>query len=92
MLPLNRLILDSDLRKSVGESAYLYCHEHCTTVSAAKAIRDIIVKEQSPNLGMVMPSVNTSGGVLVALKHLCILQDVGVDVLILNTDDSTKWL
>ena len=56
---LNRLILDSDLRKSVGESAYLYCHEHCTTVSAAKAIRDIIVKEQSPNLAMVMPSVNT---------------------------------
>lgn len=89
---LNRLILDSDLRKSVGESAYLYCHEHCTTVSAAKAIRDIIVKEQSPNLAMVMPSVNTSGGVLVALRHLCILQDAGVDVLLLNTDDSTKWL
>ena len=89
---LDRLILDSDLRKSVGESAYLYCHEHCTTVSAAKTIRDIIVKEQFPNLGMVMPSVNTSGGVLVALRHLCILQDAGVDVLILNTDDSTEWL
>lgn len=89
---LDRLIIDSGLRKSVGESAYLFCHEHCTTVSAAKTIRDIIVKEQFPNLGMVMPSVNTSGGVLVALRHLCILQDAGVDVLILNTDDSTEWL
>lgn len=89
---LERLIIDSGLRKSVGESSYLFCHEHCTTVSAAKTIRDIIVKEQFPNLGMVMPSVNTSGGVLVALRHLCILQDAGVDVLILNTDDSTEWL
>lgn len=89
---LERLIIDSGLRKSVGESSYLFCHEHCTTVSAAKTIRDIIVKEQFPNLGMVMPSVNTSGGVLVALRHLCILQDAGVDVLILNTDDSTGWL
>lgn len=89
---LERLIIDSGLRKSVGESSYLFCHEHCTTVSAAKTIRDIIEKEQFPNLGMVMPSVNTSGGVLVALRHLCILQDAGVDVLILNTDDSTEYL
>lgn len=89
---LDRLVIDSDFRIMLGESAHSYCLEHCTTVSAAKTIRDIILKVQTRNLAMVMPSLNTSGGVLVAFRHLCILQDAGVDVLILNTDDSTKWL
>ncbi len=89
---LTRLVKDAELRARVAEKAYKYCGENCTTVGAAKVIRDIIVAEQCPNVVMVMPSLNTSGGVLVALRHLCMLQDAGHDVFLANSDDSEEWL
>lgn len=89
---LSRVVANKELRASVAEKAYKYCSENCTTVGAAKTIRDIIVAEQKPNIVMVLPSLNTSGGVLVALRHLCMLQDAGWDVFIANTDDSEQWL
>ncbi len=89
---LSRIVADKELRARLAEKAYKFCGENCTTVGAAKTIRDIIVAEQKPNVVMVMPSLNTSGGVLVALRHLCMLQDSGFDVFIANSDDSEQWL
>lgn len=88
---LSRVVDDGGLRARVAEKAYKYCNENCTTVGAAKTIRDIIVAEQNPNVAMVLPSLNTSGGVLVAMRHLCMLQDAGFDVFIANTDDTEEW-
>ena len=88
---LLRLIDDSSLRCSLGESAYGYCVRNCTTVSAASNIRAIIEKEITSNYAFVMPSLNTSGGVLVALRHAAMLQDAGNDVFLVNTDDHAKW-
>ena len=89
---LSRVADNKELRVRVAESAYKYCVENCTTVGAAKTIRDIVVAERKPNIAMILPSLNTSGGVLVAMKHLCMLQDAGFDVFIANTDDAEEWL
>ena len=88
---LLQLIDDSELRRSIGEAAYSYCIRNCTTVNAASNIRSIVRKEITQNFAFVMPSLKTSGGVLVALRHASMLQDAGKDVLLVNTDDRFKW-
>lgn len=88
---LSRLIEFPELRARAAENSYRFCMKHCTTVCSAYNLARIITQEQTANLMMVLPSLNTSGGVLVALRHLCMLQDAGVDVFIANTDDSHEW-
>lgn len=88
---LLQLIDDAELRRSIGEAAYSYCIRNCTTVNAASNIRSIVRKEITQNFAFVMPSLKTSGGVLVALRHASMLQDAGKDVLLVNTDDRFKW-
>ena len=89
---LSQLTESREERSAIGQCAYRFCNENCSTIGAAKVIRDIILAERTSNLCMVMPSLNTSGGVLVAFRHLCMLQDAGVDVFLSNTDDSHEWL
>lgn len=88
---LSSLIESPDTRKSVAEAAYQYCIDRCTTIGSAKNLADIIRKETTSNLAMVLPSLKTSGGVLVALRHCAILQDRGLDVTLFSTDDTFKW-
>lgn len=88
---LLQLIDDSELRRSIGEAAYSYCIRNCTTVNAASNIRAIVKKEITQNFAFVMPSLKTSGGVLVALRHASMLQDAGKDVLLVSTNDRIKW-
>lgn len=78
-------------RLELAENAYSFCTSECTTVNACQTIAHIVAAEKTPNLAMVFPSLNTSGGVLVAFKHCAILQDAGYDVLLVNTDNSLKW-
>lgn len=89
---LLKLITSADLRHRVADNAFKFCLENCTTVGAAKNLRDIILSEQTPNLMMALPSLNTSGGVLVALRHCSMLQEAGYDVWIANTDGKQKWI
>ena len=89
---LLKLIDDSELRKQIGENAYRYCIDNCTTVGNAASIRSIVQQELTSNVAFVMPSMNTSGGVLVAMRHAAALQDSGLDVFFANSDDSAKWL
>lgn len=88
---LERLVESSSLRRFLGQNAYDYCKKHCTTVPASSNIASIIRREQTKNIAFVMPSLKTSGGVLVALRHAAILQEFGCDVTLINTDDKWKW-
>lgn len=86
------LILSSERRKELGCAAYRYCRENCTSVYSSSKIREIIEENLSPNIAFVMPSMNISGGVLVALKHGCIMQDRGYDVTFLGSDNNDLWV
>ena len=85
------LIDNADLRRRVAESAYEFCMANCLTINSGYRLAEFIREKQTPNIALVVPSLNTSGGILVVLKHCTLLQDAGYDVMILNADDDYLW-
>ena len=88
---LERLIEDEAYRKSLGEEAYQYCCEHCTTVKTAASFVCKLKEEIQDNYGFVLPGLEISGGMKVALKHASILRKNGKDVVLFTLDNQTKW-
>ena len=81
---LSELIENPELRRRIGENAYREVREHGCTISTGKPLADYLRKKMKPNVAMVLPSLQISGGVLVALKHCLMLQEAGYDVTLLN--------
>ena len=82
------LVDHPDKRLAIGEAANDFCREHCTTMRAGDGLARYLESRQNENAFFCLPSLDTSGGVLVILKHCCILQDRGFDVTVI--DDSHK--
>lgn len=75
-------------RHRVAEAAYQCCSTECIAVLTGGGLVDYLRKNQTPNVLMILPSFNISGGVLVALQHCCFLQDAGYDVSL--ADDTLR--
>ena len=88
---LSVLIEKKSERENIAESAYMYCREHCTTMYTGYPLTQFLKKWMTPNVAFVLPSLNISGGIMVALNHAAILQNAGMDVLLLNVDNETAW-
>lgn len=88
---LSELVQSKERRMKLGETAHEYCMRNCTTIPTCQGIAKFIDERTTPNIAMVMPSMNTSGGVLVALKHGEILQKNGYDVTFISTDDKFNF-
>ena len=89
---LEYLIEHKEERKSVGQFAQKYCLENNTTINTGKNIVQIFEKILLPNYAFVLPGLEISGGVKVALKHATILQNNGKDVsLFLLTGKEHKY-
>lgn len=88
---LSVLIEKKSERENIAESAYRYCREHCTTMYTGYSLTQFLKKWMTPNVAFVLPSLNISGGIMVALNHAAILQNAGMDVLLLNVDNETAW-
>lgn len=89
---LSNLIKNSNYRKQIAENAYKYVHKNCVTTYTAYKFTKYIRSKMKPNIAFILPSVQTSGGVLVVLKHCLILQESGFDVLIINEGFENKNL
>ena len=89
---LIKLINDSDYRKQIAENAYKYTYKNCITTYTGYQFVKYIRSKMKPNIAFVLPSVQTSGGVLVVLKHCLILKEAGLDVLIINEGFENKNL
>ena len=89
---LRQLIESRDLRKKIGESAYKYCVDNCLTIYNTSEIKSIVDDNFTPNYAFIMPSLSISGGVLVALKHGCFLQQSGYDVSFIGANDAESWI
>ena len=87
---LERLIADKELRDTVAKRAYEYVYKHCTTTYTGGPLAKFIKQKMTPNIAFVLPSLMTSGGVLVVLKHCVMLRKAGYDVLLLNNSIETK--
>ncbi len=89
---LSMLVSSAELRDSVGEAAYDFCLRQCTTIYSSAGLKKIIDECMTPNLAFVLPSLQISGGVLVAIKHGCYLQEAGYDVSYIGTNENEQWI
>lgn len=85
---LSLLIENADERRRLGEAAYQYVRKRCVTIYSGYSFSQFIKSQMTRNIAFVLPSTQTSGGVLVVLKHATILKNAGYDVLILNDNFS----
>lgn len=87
-----KLIEQPNLRKEIAEQAYLYCKKHYLTYKTGYDLCRFIEDNQKKNVLFVLPSVEISGGVYVALKHASILQKSGYDVSLAYMNAKEKFL
>lgn len=86
---LTRVIRDGEGRRRVAEAAYEECKARCVTTANAGHVRQIYEKLRRPHAAFVLPSSEISGGIMVALRHACFLQDEGWNVDLIMPD--LKW-
>lgn len=88
---LSRLVEDKKERDRIAENAHRYCTKKCITVYTGFPLVKFIKKYTTPNIAFILPSLNISGGIMVALWHAVMLQDAGMDVTLFNVDNSIQW-
>ncbi|MGM9946516.1 glycosyltransferase [Floccifex sp.] len=88
---LIRCIESKTLRETLANQAYEYCLKYCTTMYSSSHFVHQIQSILHPNICFAMPKVQISGGIMVALKHMSILQEAGYDVSILSLYDTDEY-
>lgn len=88
---LTRLVIDKEERERIADNAYHYCKEHCVTLYTGMPLAEYVKKYMTENYVFALPSLNISGGIMVAFKHMCMLKKKGYDVLVLNDNEDTPW-
>lgn len=88
---LKSLICNEAKRKFLFENAYHFAKQNCATIYTGFPLAKYLRNKMTPNVFFILPSLNISGGVLVALKHCELLQQAGYDVTILNEDRSVPF-
>ena len=86
---LEKLILDGDYRRIIGQEAYERVKKNVTTYSG-RGVTKYILSKFPKNFGFVLPTTNISGGVNVIIKHCNILRNRGFDVFIINEDKTEE--
>lgn len=90
---LTELVTDTEKRESIALDAYNYCIKNCVTLYTGYGLKEFIESVQTPNLMMVLPALNISGGIMVAFEHCKTLKNAGYDITIVNDDfDDSKWI
>lgn len=91
---IERLINDANLRNALAENAYRFCKKNCVTIYQSRNLKEIIEEVTTPNMMFILPSLQISGGIRVAMEHMAVLQKRGVDVSIINIigNDKRKWI
>jgi len=83
---MERLVKDAEYKKTIAKNAYHYVSENCITVTKSAEFAEYIKKWFTPNVFMVLPMTQISGGVLVALRHCVFLIKHGYDVTLLSEE------
>ena len=92
-IKLTELVTDTEKRESIALDAYNYCIKNCVTLYTGYGLKEFIESVQTPNLMMVLPALNISGGIMVAFEHCKTLKHAGYDITIVNDDfDDSKWI
>ena len=89
---LESLVVNAQKREYIAKNAYEYCKVHCVTLYTGFQLMKFIKSMYVPNIAMVLPALNISGGIMVAFEHCKVLREHGYDVTIINDDiDDSTW-
>lgn len=89
---LEKLVVDKEKRNSLAKRAYSFCRTRCVTLYSGFALAEFVKSMFNPNVAVVLPALNISGGIMVAFEHCKVLREAGYDVTIINDDfDESKW-
>jgi len=89
---LEKLINSKEERDRLATNAKTYVKKHCLTIYTGKRLADYIRAKRKPSMAMCFPSTEISGGLMVALKHASIMQDIGYNVTIIADNPSKSWM
>lgn len=81
---LSTLIEHGDIRRRVAENAFRYVKEHCCTIYTGHSLAAYLRGRMSPNFIMVLPTLQLSGGILVAMRHCAMMKNQGFDVTVFS--------
>ena len=77
---LKTLILNENMRKTIGNNAFEACKNEYNTVKTAYRLANFLNSFSRKHIGFVIPSFQISGGIRVILVHCAFLQEKGYDV------------
>ena len=89
---LRNLIAHEELRSNMAETAYQHCRKNCVTIYTGFPLTKYIKSKMTPNIAFVLPSLEISGGIMVALRHAKYLFEEGYDVLLISEVPGNGWL
>lgn len=78
-------------RRRIAENAYQECVKRHATFKTGRNIWKIMEKELTGNYIFVLPGLEISGGIKVALKHAAMLQRAGKDVMLFALSTDETW-
>lgn len=87
---LSNLIENADLRDEIANNCYDEVMKNHITTTSGKGVVDYIQSKLRKNVGIVLPSTNVSGGIMVAVKHGIFLKNEGYDVTVININKATR--
>lgn len=88
---LANLIQNPDVRRKVGIAAYDYCLKNCVTTYTGGPLTEWIRQNTSDRCALVLPGLQISGGVRVALTHMEMLWKSGAQVTLVLLEGSEEW-
>ena len=88
---LIRLVDSKSLRNEIGEKAYVKCLETRTTIGTGSKLASFLRSQTTKGVAFCLPSLDISGGVLVALRHASFLNKRGYDVTIVDGSGDQRW-
>lgn len=87
---LKYLVTDKKERQRLADNAYHDVTSRYITTYTGRNLADYIIKKRADNIAFVLPSAEISGGIMVAMKHACILKKNGLDVFIICDNERVR--
>ena len=88
---LQWLIDDEPARKAIAGRAYGRCSRECVTIFHATGICEWVERHWNLRCAFVLPAMEISGGIRVALLHAEMLVKAGAQVSLFTLEGETEW-
>lgn len=88
---LQWLIGDAKARETIAKRAYDRCSRECVTIFHAGGLCEWVDRHWNPRCAFILPAMEISGGIRVALLHAEMLVKAGAQVSLLTLEGDEEW-